>query len=443
MQTTSICPICKKSLTAKYIYDSGMVYLSKTCPDHGDFRAAVWNGSERSFKAWQEEMTVDIKEEELCDLNCHGCTKHLTPPCCVVLEITKRCNLHCPFCLAAAGEESDETLPFETVRDQLDDMYEMGVRSVHFGGGEPTVRDDFLEIASYARDKSFEYIQLNTNGIRIAKEEGYALKLADAGIDCVFLQFDGTDDEIYKKIRGTSLFGIKRDAIDACDKAYLGVILVPTLIPGVNDNDLGNILRFAYDRIPAVRGIHFQPVTYMGRTPVDLTSGREAEDTWTHITIPEVLRGLEVQSDGLVSRTDIYPSTADHSLCGFHGEFRKTKEGLFPLAHRKTSCCCCCAPANEDSAVNAAGESIDLPAAVRREQLHVQERWTRAKETAAEGDSLDAALKDLRDSSFTISGMSFQDAMTLDTKRMMQCTLRKYHEGTLIPFCLFHTTHAS
>ena len=416
--------------------------MVKTCPEHGTFTVPVWRG-EPDFEKWQQEQTALIEGDVLCDLNCAGCDRHLSPVCCVVLEITQRCNMHCPFCLAAAGEETEETLSLQQVKDALDDMYAQGVRSVHFGGGEPTVRDDLPEIASYAAEKGYEYIQLNTNGIRIAEEPGYALKLREAGISSVFLQFDGTNDEIYRQTRGRALFDVKEKAVKECDHAYLGVVLVPTVIPGVNDQDIGNIVRYAYEHMPAVRGIHFQPVTYMGRVP--------DEERQPHITIPEVLRSIEEQTDGLIRMQDLHPSVADASLCGFHGEFRKGDEELVPLAGRRKTTedardagsaagcgCCGCAP-GEVHVVNAFGETLDLEDAVRRSQRHVRTRWTRMVPDEGGEDSFDSLLRELNDRQFSISGMAFQDASNMDLKRLMQCTLRVYRDGTMVPFCLAHT----
>ena len=426
--TISVCPVCLRRIPARYVKKDAVIYMEKACPEHGFFATPVWRG-EPDFSEWQSHNTTVFDGPPSCDMNCAACTEHLSPVCCVVLEITERCNLHCPYCLAGAGEAARETLSYEDICRMLDDLYEQGVRSLHLGGGEPTVRDDLLKITAYAAEKGFDYIQLNSNGVRIARETGYAQDLRQAGISSVFLQFDGTTDAIYRKTRGQALLALKEKAIAECDRAFLGTILVPTVVPGVNDGNIGDIVRFAVDRMPAVRGIHFQPVTYMGRIP--------DEDSRPHITLPELLRAIEEQTGGMIRVRDLYPSTADSSLCGFHGEFTKTNDGLEPLPQKETEgCCACCCSSRQ--AVNELGEPLDLQGAVARSQKHVRSRWCRYVGEESD-DPFDVLLKELHDRDFSISAMAFQDTANLDLKRMMQCTLRVYRNGALAPFCLAHS----
>ena len=100
-----------------------------------------------------------------------------------------------------------------------------------------------------AKDKGFEYVQINTNGRRLATEEGYAKILKDAGATVIFMQFDGTRDDIYEKLRGEPLLEIKKQAIRNCEKAGLGVTLVPTIVQGVNTDNIGDMMDFV--KVPA------------------------------------------------------------------------------------------------------------------------------------------------------------------------------------------------
>jgi len=100
-----------------------------------------------------------------------------------------------------------------------------------------------------------------------------------------FLQFDGTKDEIYRAIRGRNLLETKMQAIRNCEQQDLGVILAATLVPRVNINNIGNIIRFALENISVVRGVHFQPVSYFGRYPEHPTDA-------DRLTLPELMRYL-------------------------------------------------------------------------------------------------------------------------------------------------------
>ena len=116
---------------------------------------------------------------------------------------------------------------------------------LQLSGGEPTLRDDLPELVRYGKEKGCSYLQVNTNGIRIAEDEAFTEALADAGLDIVFLQFDGTDDDVYRKLRGRELFDIKKKAIENCSRHGLSVTLVPTVVRGINDDKLGSIVDFA------------------------------------------------------------------------------------------------------------------------------------------------------------------------------------------------------
>ena len=188
-----------------------------------------------------------------------------------------------------------------------------GPFNIQLSGGEPTMREDLDEIIALGREKGFSFFQLNTNGLRIAREPGYAEFLAKAGVSVVFLQFDGLDDEIYRTLRGAPLTEVKIKAIDRCKDAGLPVVLVPTVAPGVNDHALGDILRFALSRAPHIRGVHIQPISYFGRC------GLEAPEV--RLTIPAGLRRIEKQTEGLMKITDFGGGGAESPYCSSHASY--------------------------------------------------------------------------------------------------------------------------
>lgn len=406
--TDSVCPVCRRRIPAEYVERGDAVYMEKSCPQHGPFSTPVWRGAP-SLNEWWAGWDGQADSRANCPEDCGLCAAHKNTTCCAILDVTTRCNLGCPVCFASSGAGTDMPLP--EVLAALGDMYEKGIRFLHFSGGEATVRDDLPEIVAYAAKLGYEYLQLNTNGLRLAREPDYAGKLSDAGLSSVFLQFDGTDDEIYRRVRGRPLLGVKQKAIEHCDAAALGVVLVPTLIPGVNDRNIGAIAEFALERLPAVKGVHFQPVTYTGRYP---------EGETPRITFPEVLTALEEQTGGKIRAADFLPSACDAPMCGFHGEFRMENGVLRRLPARNGQCC-------------GAGQR-----GASRNQKHVKNRWTRMKPGRYEPGSIDACLQELNDSTFCISAMAFQDLGNLDFARVMECSVHVYEKGKLIPFCVYH-----
>nr|WP_236718933.1 radical SAM protein [Syntrophotalea acetylenica] len=204
-----------------------------------------------------------------CPFDCGLCPDHGQHSCSALLEITQRCNLHCPVCFADSGDTGTADPDLETIESWYRSVrHACGDHiAVQLSGGEPTVRQDLPEIIAAGRRHGFSFLQLNTNGLRVAKDPNYARQLKEAGLATMFLQFDGTDDTIYRKLRGRDLLEIKLRAIDHAVAARLGVVLVPTIVPRVNTQNIGDILRFGLERSPGVRGVHFQPISYFGRFP--------------------------------------------------------------------------------------------------------------------------------------------------------------------------------
>jgi pyruvate-formate lyase-activating enzyme len=265
-------------------------------------------------------------EADGCPRDCGLCAGHETGGCCVLLELTNRCNLRCPVCFAGAGEREARDLPMEEIARQFDMlMARGGPFNIQLSGGEPTVRDDLPEIIRLGREKGFEFFQLNTNGIRLGEEPDYAAKLKNAGLDCVFMQFDGFDDRVFAALRGRQLLDVKVRAIDNCAAAGLGVVLVPVIARGVNDGSIGDLLLFAMERMPFVRGVHFQPLSRFGRCSL----GAEAGD----VTIPFMLREIERQTGGIMKAADFTGGGAENPYCSFHAAYMRTPGGLRALGH--------------------------------------------------------------------------------------------------------------
>jgi uncharacterized radical SAM superfamily Fe-S cluster-containing enzyme len=302
-----------------------------------------------------------------------------------------------------------------------------GPCNVQLSGGEPTVREDLPEIIALGRSLGFDFIQLNTNGLRLAGERGYVKKLKEAGLSCVFLQFDGLEDEIFRQLRGRPLAREKDRAVANCLEHELGVILVPTLAPDVNIHQIGPIIEYAMGRLPGVRGVHFQPVTYCGRY-----SGLSPDRR--RLTIPEIITEIEQQTGGVIKAEHFRPPGAEHSYCSFHGNFVLMPGGeLKPWTVRDPGNSCCGA------------ENAGLGAS--RAQQFQRQFWTSPASPCCSLPEVpglggwDLFLKRLQTHSFCLSGMAFQDAWTLDLDRLKECHLHVLHpDGRLIPFCAYNVT---
>ncbi len=287
--TTSICPDCVKHIQAEIYVDpeTNWVMMRKTCEDHGEFKDKLSSNSE-DYK-WQQTFTTDIgsttnnstKPESVssgikevkkgCPYDCGLCNNHKSAPNICLIDVTNRCNLTCPICFANASAKGYIVEPtfdqIVQIMKHFRSMKPIPAVLLQLSGGEPTMRDDLPEIIRKGKELGFTELMVTTNGVKFAKSPELIKKCWDAGMNAVYLQFDATDaPEVWKKIRGVNLWPLKKKVIENCRKiGFQGVVLVPTVAKGVNDNQIGNILDYAKDNTDVVSGVIFQPVSLTGR----------------------------------------------------------------------------------------------------------------------------------------------------------------------------------
>ncbi len=275
--TQSICPECQKILEADYVEEDGQVFMVKECSDHGKFKDLI-SINAKHFR-WIQQYTFDsdakIKTPQAptkkgCPHDCGVCSHHVNSPAIAIIDITYRCNLKCPVCYAAALNERGKNIEpsFEDLRTIYSHFRNLEQPPVccMYAGGEPTVRDDFPDIIRMTTELGYIQRQVATNGIRFAKDINFLQDCVDAGLNAIYLQFDGTNDEIYMKTRNAKLWGLKQKVIENCREiGFPNVCLVPTVAKGINDNQIGNIINFAIDNIDIISVISFQPISFCGR----------------------------------------------------------------------------------------------------------------------------------------------------------------------------------
>lgn len=426
MHTESLCPICLCTLEA-YMYDEGAsTYLHKECPEHGVFKTVVWRGS-TLMKEWiRTKERAYIKKpitevDKGCPFDCGLCSAHRQHTCTALIEVTSRCNLNCRFCFADAMDAKSNDPTLEQMRFQFESILKVsGKCNIQLSGGEPTVRDDLADIVRIGVELGFPFIQVNTNGIRMAKDEMYVKALKEAGLNSIFLQFDGINDAIYEKLRGKALFDIKCQAIENCQKFGIGVVLVPTIVPNINVESIGDIIRFGISRSPTVRGVHFQPVSYFGRIP-------EAPRDEDRITLPEVMEQICKQTNEMVAMQSMQPPGCENSLCSFNGNYLIEEGVLKPVTKRS-----CCSSESEKAEIGA-----------DKAKAFVARNWSYQKQALEEKLSdWDKILSAIANNTFSISGMAFQDAWNVNLERIRDCCIHvSTLEGKLIPFCMYNITN--
>lgn len=461
-ETQSICPVCRKPVKAEYTEEDDRVFYTIRCPEHGETRTLV-AANASDYINWMDNPVVNIppkvnitqgKNEE-CPLHCGTCENHLQTACCVLIDVTNRCNQHCPYCFATARSDSENSgsqihePSLDEIERKYDLLLELGEErefNIQISGGEPTVRDDLPDIISLGKQKGFEYIQLNSNGKRIAEEDGYAQILKDAGTSVVFMQFDGTNDEIYMKLRNEPLKRIKEKAVENCRQAGLPVALVPTIVRDINLDNIGSMMSYLLDNVDVVKGIHFQPVSYFGRYPDD--NGR--------VTMFDVLHELEKQTS-FFKYEDFCPISSGHQLCCFYSTYLKEDENVvcqLSEETKKNGVTCC--------------ETDDPLTAIKKDRDYVLNKWEMApldpgsrcccdsnEQTestcccgnpaqlkADEPMDFDEFLNQYQQNTFTVTGMAFQDVTNLDAERLKRCRVVQLTEDDrLIPFCAYNSIY--
>ena len=188
-----------------------------------------------------------------------------------MVEVTNRCNLTCPICFSDAVSRCDDPSldQIETSMKGLLDITGTPI-PLQISGGEPTVRNDLPEIVSMAVRLGYRHIDLITNGIRIAQSPSMLAELKENGLTAVYLQFDGLTRESGLKIRGQDLRNVRHEAIEAVRTVGICCTLAVTVVRGVNDRELGDIIKFGIGNIDTVRAISFQAaVPFTGRFHIE------------------------------------------------------------------------------------------------------------------------------------------------------------------------------
>ena len=308
--TESLCPECRQVISARIFELNGKVWMAKTCEQHGEFRDVVFSDvqlyhkmEEWNFGDNNGNTNPNNEQGATCPTDCGLCTLHTSHTALANLDLTNRCNLTCPVCFANANTSGYVYEPnFEQVvkmMQTLRDERPVDARCIQFSGGEPTVYPRFLDVLRKAKEMGFTHIQAATNGIELSNLD-FARECKEAGLNTLYLQFDGVTDDIYRRVRGVPLLDLKMKVIDNCRKTGMKIVFVPTIVKGLNDHQIGDIVRVAIENIDAVSGISFQPVAFTGRI-----NRRELEQK--RFTLADLARCVSEQTGITDAQQDFFP----------------------------------------------------------------------------------------------------------------------------------------
>jgi uncharacterized radical SAM superfamily Fe-S cluster-containing enzyme len=290
-ETDSLCPDCVKEtraailggradvrtlvegkpgeIRARIEERGGALVMTKTCPKHGAFDDVL--SVDPAFTARIERLFPgrDFASPP-SKLRDHGTSSiKYGRGAVLTVDLTNRCNMMCDPCFMDANQVGFvHELEWGEVQSILDDSMNVQPRrqmSVQFSGGEPTLSPHFLRAIRYAKDIGYFCVQCATNGIRFAQEPDLARDAKAAGLRIAYLQFDGMGEEANAHRKVGNLFEVKLRAIENLHAAGIDVVLVVTVVRGVNDDQVGRVVRFAIDNADKVTVVSFQPVSFTGR----------------------------------------------------------------------------------------------------------------------------------------------------------------------------------
>ena len=331
-ETDSLCPTCVKEtrsavvegradlrvlvdekpgeLRARIHEQNGQIVMTKTCPRHGRFEDVL--SVDPAFSARIERLFPgrDFRSSPT-KLRQHGSSSiQYGRGSVLTVDLTNRCNMMCDPCFMDANQVGFvHELAWEEVQRILDDSLTVRPRrqmSVQFSGGEPTLSPHFLPAIRYAKTIGYFCVQSATNGIRFAQDRQFAQAAADAGLRIAYLQFDGVGEQANAHRKVGNLFEVKLRAIENLHAAGIDVVLVVTVVRGVNDDQIGEVIRFAIQNADKITVVAFQPVSFTGRDEDIADSQRRAK----RYTLSHLAHDVENQLGGIEPLRDWFPLSA-------------------------------------------------------------------------------------------------------------------------------------
>jgi len=437
--TRSICPTCRRVIDAQVILRDNKVYMRKRCPDCGPFEALIY-GDAQAYVAngkYNKPGTIPLswgsRSEHGCPHDCGLCPDHQQHTCLGIIEVNSVCNMDCPLCFSTAGPGFSLTL--EEVEAMLDDFVrtEGTPEVVQFSGGEPTIHPQIIDFVKAAKARGIRFVMINTNGKRIARDDGFVAELAEVK-PAFYFQFDGFERRTSLTLRGEANIVEERiRALDRLAEAGLFVTLVPAIERGVNEHELGRIVDFAVSH-PAVRGINFQPAFHAGRHP--------GHDPMQRITIPDILKLIEEQTSGRFVVSDFIPVPCCFPTCNAVTYAFVDGDRVVPLPRVVNVYDYLDYITNRvvpDFSVEIRGalEGLWSSSSVAGSQKSL-DQLSLSCQACGLPDAV--TIGDLADRMIMIMAQDFMDAWTFNQKNLMKCCKEfLLPGGKQIPFCAYNT----
>ena len=480
--TTSVCPECLAAIPASVVVKQEKIYLSKTCAQHGSFEDLYWSSKDLYDRASSyatrgaEPASRQTDSKNGCPRDCGLCPNHKNLTILAVMDITNLCNAKCPTCFASSDKKKEYVYEpsIEQIRLMLDSMAG-DIHAMQLTGGEPTLRPDLHQIIYEAKLRDINHIELNTNGIVFASSRGTQLtkslegmfgdETLKKGLSTVYLKFNGFSPATWEATTGDPDWGnIPLRAVENIKKGYSdkrrspGIMLVPTLINGLNTYEIGDIIRYAMRESYVIRGVNFQPVSFAGSM-----STRDLERM--RYTLSDLFMDVEEQTKGDIKAEDFFPiscvspfaetvwywkgrgmpSFACHPHCGSMTALFIHDDDFVPVSRyvdmdkffvllQKAATCFM-------EGKNTRGKINVIRALTGIKRKGIGTLLPLVKDVAGDVENWTALGRLLLHMVF-IGGMHFMDRYNFDLERVQMCPIHQIlPDGSRVPFCTYQTIH--
>ena len=313
--TSSVCPTCYRVLPAQIFARENKVYMKKFCREHGHTEVLI-AGDEQWYRdtialKYKPEFPYQFtaKVEKGCPTDCGVCGDHQQRCMIPVIEITDHCNMECPICFAHNQNSYNMDIPaLDRCLDAIEKSEKKDVDMLVFSGGEPTGHPKFFELMARARERGFNHVTVNTNGIRIAQDKAFVKKCKELGLE-ITLWIDGFRESTHILLRGMDTRVLKEQALAHLGEYEVNTNILCVVAKGVNEDEVGQVLDLGM-RLPFVRGVTFHTMVYTGK------GGKHfPRDARVVITTPDIMKLLANQTQGRLTMADFTPIPAPHPLC--------------------------------------------------------------------------------------------------------------------------------
>jgi uncharacterized radical SAM superfamily Fe-S cluster-containing enzyme len=311
--TESVCATCRRMVPAKIKTDAQNVTFEKFCPDHGLTRHLVsshledYLKAQRAVKPALKPLSHEGRADKPCPTGCGFCERHEQHLCMPIVEITSRCDLACPVCIADAGRRWDMTLTqFSLILDRLIQA-EKQIDILNLSGGEPLLHPELLHMIDAALAcPEIIRVSISTNGLALLKVPTLAQALKQRDV-VISLQFDGFSDRTYEILRGQKLLTQKLEILALLAENRIATSLTVTAADPVNTDQFPQIMDmfFASEHMVSMM---IQPVSFAGR-------GSTLRDSLNRLTIPDVIGILDSMGHPRMRGADFQPLPCSHPLC--------------------------------------------------------------------------------------------------------------------------------